>query len=520
MADGPAEEKTPSRALHRPVFPEGRSARESASDAPCPEADRPYVLAATILASAMAFIDGTVVTIALPSIQDDLDAGFSALQWVVNAYALLLGSLILIGGGAGDRFGRQRVFNVGLIVFAIASLGCAIAPNVETLIAARALKGIGSALLVPQSLAIIAAAFPKDVRGRAIGIWAGASAITTAMGPPIGGFLIDTLDWRVVFWLNLPLSALALWLSFRFIPESRNVRVSGPLDWTGGVLAVLAFGSLTGGLTLLAETEDTLLTVWAALLLGLVAFISFMRVEFRAPNPLVPLALFKDRAFTSANVMTLFLYGALYGMLFLLPFDLIARRGFTATEVGLTSLPIGIVIGVFSRAAGSMADRMGPRPFLAAGSFLVAAAAAGLAANIEDFRLGVILPILSLAAGMAMVVAPLTTAVMNAADDHHAGAASGVNNAASRLAGLFSVALLGMVANLVFMNVLEPDAGPSAGYRFGVLPDIDDPARLYVEAAFQEAYSAALWVAAFWSGLAGVIALVFLDSRRTWNPSG
>ncbi|MEM1046138.1 MAG: MFS transporter [Pseudomonadota bacterium] len=521
MPDGSAERNNPPAALHRPVFPEGRAARQRPSDAPCPERDRPYVLVATILASAMAFIDSTVVTIALPALQDDLSASFSALQWVVNAYALLLGGLILIGGGAGDRYGRKRIFLIGIVVFALSSLGCAIAPNVETLILARAGKGIGAALLVPQSLAIIAAAFPKDVRGRAIGIWAGASAITTAMGPPIGGFLIDVLDWRVVFWINLPLSAIAILVTLRHVPESRNRSVDGPLDWPGGVLAVLGFGALTLGLTLISEAQDMLLYAGAALVAGLAALIGFLAVESRTPNPLVPLALFRDRSFTSANFMTLFLYGALYGIMFLLPFDLIERRGFTATEVGLVSLPIGIIIGVFSKLAGGAADRNGPRPFLVAGSLLVAGSAVLLGANLDDFRFGVIAPVLMLAFGMAMVVAPLTTAVMNAAADDNAGAASGVNNAASRLAGLFAVAILGSVASIVFSGAIGDGPG-TGGTRFGVIPEDGNALRPAVETAFLSAYSAALWVAALWSGLAALIALLFLGprARDRLHPAG
>ena len=335
-------EAGPGRFLHRPLCPEGRTVPFDEDTVPCPDRARPLVLAATILASAMAFIDGSVVTIALPVLQTDLGAHFSALQWVVNAYALILGGLILIGGGAGDRFGRKRMFIVGIVIFALASLACAQAPSIEALIVARAAQGVGAALLVPQSLAIISSSFPKDVRGRAIGIWAGASAITTAMGPPLGGFLIDALDWRAVFWINLPLSVIAIWLALRYVPESRNESATGPLDWRGGVLAIIAFGALTVGLTLLSGSRD--LTLAAPLMLGLgtIGLVVFVRAESRATNPLVPLELFRSRAFTSANVMTLFLYGALSGILFLLPFDLIERRELSATEVGATLLPIGV----------------------------------------------------------------------------------------------------------------------------------------------------------------------------------
>ncbi len=462
----------------------------------------------------MAFIDGSIVTIALPTLQSDLDASFSALQWVVNAYALLLGGLILIGGGAGDRFGRKRVFIVGIAVFALASLACAAAPDALSLILARAAQGIGAALLVPQSLAIIAASFPKEVRGRAIGIWAGASAITTAMGPPLGGLLIDALDWRAVFWINLPLSAAAIWLALRHVPESRNEVASGALDWAGGALAVIAFGAMTFGLTLLSEGGGG--AVQTALLVGIGALglAAFVRIEARTANPLMPLTLFRSRAFTAANIMTLFLYGALSGILFLLPFDLIQRRGLSATEVGLALLPIGIIIGVLSRVSGRAADRLGVRGLLASGALLVAAAAVVLALAVDSFWAGVLAPVVVLASGMALVVAPLTTAVMNAADDAHAGAASGVNNAASRLAGLFAVAILGSVASLVFIAEASAAGVSGQGMRFGVLPGADGPDRDVLEGAFLSAYSTALWVAALWSALAAAIAFAFLRPTR------
>ncbi|MCZ6764280.1 MAG: MFS transporter, partial [Alphaproteobacteria bacterium] len=382
----------------------------------------------------MAFIDGSAVTIALPAMQVDFAASFSSLQWVVNAYALMLGGLILVGGGIGDRFGRRRVFTAGIVVFALASLSCAGAPTVGALIVARGVQGIGAALLVPQSLAIIAGAFPKEVRGRAIGIWAGASAITTALGPTLSGFLIDTLDWRAVFWINLPLSAAAVWLALRYIPESRDKTVSGPLDWRGGALAVLAFGLLAVALTRFAGTSGlaagmtagSTATNFALLVAGIVGLVLFVRAEAVAAHPLVPLSLFGDRAFTGANIMTLFLYGALSGMLFLLPFDLIERRGLTATQVGLCLLPIGIIIGTLSRAAGAWADRIGPRTPLALGSMLVAVAMAGLAVGLPELWLGVLVPLVLMALGMSIVVAPLSTAVMNAAPDAQSGAASGV----------------------------------------------------------------------------------------------
>ncbi|MGF1551883.1 MAG: MFS transporter [Paracoccaceae bacterium] len=489
-------------AYHRPLCPDGRAALADGPCVPCAEAARPYVLAATILASAMAFIDGTLVHIALPAIGDDLGARFAALQWVVNAYALMLGALILVGGGLGDRFGRRRVFNAGIALFALASLACALAADAGVLIAARALQGIGAALLVPQSLAIIAAAFPREVRGPAIGLWAGASAVTTALGPPIGGLLIDTLSWRAAFWINLPLAALALWLSLRFVPESRDETARGPLDWPGGVAAVLGFGALSWGLTRLAEDADAL--AWGLLGLGVAAIAGFVAIEARVRAPLMPLGLFRDRTFAITNLATLLLYGALGAALFLLPFDFIARRGLDATEAGLALLPMGLLIGLLAQPMGRLADRLGARPFLAAGPIVVAVACLWLGRAFEGFALGALAPVALLAVGMAMVVAPLTTVVLNAAPDAQSGAASGVNNAASRLAGLLAVATCGALARAVYAAALPSGTAAPA---FGRLPAPDDPGYRLVEAAFLDGYAAALGLAAAAALAAGLAML-------------
>jgi EmrB/QacA subfamily drug resistance transporter len=485
---------------HRPLVPDGRAARGGEAAAPCAAASRPWVLAATILGSAMAFIDGSVVTIALPVLQRELGVGLEALQWVVNGYTLFLGALLLIGGAAGDRFGRRRVFVAGTVLFAAASAACALAPGAAALIAARAVQGVGAALMVPQSLAIISAAFPQEIRGRAIGTWAGAASITTALGPAVGGFLIDTLGWRAAFWLNLPLSVAVVALALAHVPESRSP-VAGRLDWRGGALAVAASALLTLGLTAIAEPDRS---AWAAA--GLIAAAAagallFVRAERRAEAPLVPLALFASRAFSGANLLTVFLYGALSGTLFLLPFELIGRRELSAGAVGLVLLPLGLIIGVLARPAGTLADRLGVRGFLVAGSALVAAAAGWLALTPAGLAAGVVAPLVLLAVGMALVVAPLTTAVMNAAPDALAGAASGVNNAASRLAGLFAIALVGAVAAVVFAGAAGvPEA------RFGVFPPEGDPTGPEIAAAFDLAYRAAMAANAALAALAAVVA--------------
>jgi EmrB/QacA subfamily drug resistance transporter len=498
--------------LHGPLCPDGRAASNASPGAACEPAARPYVLAATILASAMAFIDGSVVTIALPAVQADLGADFRGLQWIVNGYTLMLGALLLVGGGLGDRLGRRRVFVAGIALFALASVVCAAAPTTAILIAGRVVQGIGAAALVPQSLAIIAAAYPKDVRGAAIGTWAAASAITTALGPPVGGFFVDALSWRAAFWINLPLAAGAIWLSWRHVPESRSDDAKGRIDWLGAGIAVAALGALTLGLTFLSEEEGGRLPLGiACVAAGALGIVLFLLVERRAADPIMPLGLFRSRVFTGTNIVTLFLYGSLSGVLFLLPFELIERRGLSATEVGLALLPFGLVIGLFSRFAGAAADRLGAWPFLAAGSVVVGLGCAGFALNVANFWAGVMLPILLLAAGMAAAVAPLTTAVMNSVPDAQSGAASGVNNAASRLAGLLAVAILGAVAAVVFAG-----AAPEAA-RFGVLPPIGGPGRTAVEDAFMTAYATAMGVAAAWALAAAACAYLFLRPAR---PAG
>ncbi|MGJ3265421.1 MAG: MFS transporter [Salinarimonas sp.] len=470
-----------------------------------PGGARAWVLAGTILASAMAFIDGTVVHVALPALQRDLDAGFTALQWVVNGYALTLGGLILVGGALGDRVGRRRVFVWGIAVFALASLACALAPSAGALVAARLVQGIGAALLVPQSLAIIAAAFPKEVRGRAIGVWAGFSAITTSLGPPLGGFLVDALSWRAVFWINLPLSAVAIWIALAHMPADRGAGAAhGPLDWPGASLAVAGFGLVTLALTLASEADVAALVLAGLLAAGIAALVAFVAVEARAPSPLMPLSLFSSRCFSGANLLTLFLYAAFITTLFLLPFELQSRRGLSATEVGLTMLPIGLIIGTGSRFSGALADRTGPNALLALGSGLVAVGAAWLALAVPSYWIGIVGPVMTMACGMALAVAPLTTSVMNAVDESRAGAASGVNNAASRLAGLFGVAIAGSVASALFLAEAGAAAGPQA--RFGVLPSPGDPARAALEGAFLSGYTAALWLASAWAAIAALVA--------------
>lgn len=504
---------------HRPICPEGRSARNppATGTGPCRKENRPFVLAATILGSAMAFIDGTVVTIALPVLQSDLGASFEEVQWVVNAYALFLGTLILIGGAAGDAYGQRRVFILGVNVFALASVVCAVAPSGGALIAARAIQGIGAALMVPQSLALLATHFPEGERGRAIGIWAGASALTTALGPPIGGLMIDWFDWRSVFWINFPVSLIVLFLAHRFIPEEPDRQMATWPDWLGGALALIAFGGLTAGLTWIADSGVSLFTLLVTLA-GIFAFPLFWMRERQYAHPLVPVELFRNRTFLAANAMTVFLYGALAAVLFLLPFELIERRQFSPSEVGAALLPFGLIIGAFSRMAGRWADEIGPRLPLALGSVMVAAATGLLALALQNFWIGIFGPIILMSAGMALVVSPLTTTVMNAAPTSQSGAASGINNAASRLAGLLAIVLVGLIASYIFMNELSlvglnGDTFSGAPVHMGDLPPIGSAARPVIEIAFGRAYAVGVTLASFMALLSALIALYGLPGR-------
>ena len=319
----------------------------------CAERSRPWVLAATILGSSTAFIDGSVVSVALPAIQSDLAAPVSQVQWIVNAYMLLLGALILIGGASGDRFGRRRIFIIGVLVFTAASVACGLAPNAAALIAARALQGVGGALLVPTSLAIISAAFPEKERGRAIGTWAGASALTTALGPVLGGWLTDSVSWRAIFFINVPVAAIALAITLWHMPESRN-RDAQKIDWLGAVLAVACLGCLAYGLTLASEADWADARVIAAMVIGAAVLAAFLWFEGRTRSPMMPLQLFRDSDFAGANAITLLLYFALSGAMFFLPFNLIRIQGYPAAAAGAAFLPLSLIMGLLSRWSGGL----------------------------------------------------------------------------------------------------------------------------------------------------------------------
>lgn len=423
------------------------------------------VLAGTVLGSSLAFIDGSAVNLTLPVIQRELGGDAAAAQWIMNAYMLFLGALVLAGGAAADRFGRRRMFVVGVLVFSLASTLCGLAPNLAALIIARAVQGIGAALLVPASLAILGASFDQAARGRAVGIWAGAAGLTSAIGPVLGGWLTDTVSWRAVFLINLPLAALAVGFILAGARESRAPQ-AGPVDWRGAAAITLGLGALTWSLT--DAPVRGLLSAPIAFGLGIavLALGAFPTLEHRAESPMTPPALFRSRAFSGANLLTLLLYAALSGALFLLPFQLIRAHGYGATAAGLALLPLSIGLAVLSPLAGGLTQRLGARVLLSAGPLLAAAGFALLALRAADaaYWTGVFPGLALVSLGMGIAVAPLTDVVLASADEAHQGAASGVNNAVARIGGLLAVALAGFV--------LTGDADPgtvAAGYPVAMI---------------------------------------------------
>jgi EmrB/QacA subfamily drug resistance transporter len=478
-----------------PAFPAGLN-----------EKRKRLTLAATILGSSMAFIDGSVVNIALPAIQQALQADAASTQWIVNAYLLLLAALVLVGGSAADLYGRRRIFLLGLAVFTTASITCGFAPNIATLIVSRAVQGLGAALLTPASLAMLGATFDEHERSHAIGIWAGVGALTSAAGPVLGGWLVDQVSWRAVFLLNVPLAVAAAGLAIGFACESRDDRAMS-LDWKGALTVAAGLAAITWGLGAIPASGFRDKTVLGALGVGIAFLILFVVVEARSgQHAMMPLALYRSRNFSGTNALTLLLYFALGGVLYYLPFGLIRLGGYSATQAGAALLPFALIMGFGASFAGKLSDRFGPRLSLAIGPMIAAYGLALLAfADFgKSYWAGVFPAIGVLAIGMTVTVPPLTSTVMSSVGEAHAGIASGVNNAVARVAGLLAVAVLGAVLFASFSHYL---AGPPAARANEALNAVlagQAGVPQDAKAAFDRALRTVMLVAATCAALGGI----------------
>jgi EmrB/QacA subfamily drug resistance transporter len=508
--------------------------RSRLASAPCSKLAGRWVLVATTLASSMAFIDGTVVNVALPALQSNLNATIVDVQWVIEAYSLLLSALLLVGGSLGDHYGRRRVFLIGVALFAVASTWCGLVPNVHQLIVARAAQGLGAALLVPGSLAIISSSFPENERGRAIGTWSGFSAITTAIGPVIGGWLIEHLSWRAIFFINVPIALFIIIVSLRRVPESSDKESKG-LDWLGAILVTFGLSTLVYGLIESSRLGLGDRSVMTALAAAVALLALFLIVEARVSNPMLPLTLFRSRTFTGANLLTFLLYGALSGTLFFLPLNLIQVQHYSATAAGAAFLPFILIIFLLSRWAGGLVERYGPKipliigPLIAAlgfALFMLPGVNAGYWPNFFP-------PVAVLGTGMAISVAPLTTTVMNSVAQNRVGIASGVNNAVARGAGLLAIAVLGIVMLHSFNGALDrrlaDENVPSAVWESlqtqrtklaaASLPqDVDQITRQFIGHAISESFVHAfrliMAIGATLATVSAIVAWILIGSQR------
>ncbi len=437
------------------------------------------VLTATIIGSGMAFADGSIVTVAIPKMRAALDASLAEMQWVANGYTLVLSGFLLLGGAAGDRYGLRRVYALGIALFAFASLACALSADSTALILARAAQGFGAALMVPGSLALIAAHFPTEQRGRAIGVWAATTSIAAAFGPLLGGWLIDHAPWQSIFLINLPFAALGLWIVIRGVTDLPTEK-SAAMDWLGALLAVIGLGGVSLSLTLVGEAGDT--ARYAAIAsgaAGLVALAAFVIWESRAPAPMMPLRFFRDRRANGVNALTLLLYFALAGAIFFLPSALIQRDGWNAAEAGSIFLGFTAMLAILSRFGGAIADRFGVRIPLTVGPAITAVSFAALAPAVAlgDYWTAIAPAMLLMGVGMGITVAPLSTAVMASAPPGQTGVASAINNAVARVAGLFAVASLGAIVGDGFEGfsalalICAAGAAASAIVGFATLSD-------------------------------------------------
>ncbi|HET6954143.1 MAG TPA: MFS transporter [Acidimicrobiales bacterium] len=416
------------------------------------------MLVATVLGSGIAFLDSTVVNVALPHIGDDFDTGVGGLQWVLSGYLLAVSSLILLGGSLGDRFGRKRVFQIGVVVFAVASLLCAVAPTAALLVVFRVVQGVGGALLTPGSLAILEASFRPSDRGRAIGAWSGLSGVAGAIGPFVGGWLVDAASWRWIFLINLPLAAVVVAIAARHVPETSDVDAPRHVDAAGALLVGLGLGGVTWGLIAAGDEGWGDPLVWGPLMAGAAALVVFVAVERASQAPMVPPSIFASAQFRAANLVTAAMYAALGGVFFLLVVQLQNVLGYSAVEAGAASLPITVMMLGLSARSGDLAARIGPRLQMTVGPLLVAAGAL-LMTRIEagvSYVGGVLPAVLVMGLGLATVVAPLTATALAAVDDRHAGIASGVNTTVARVAQLLAVAGLPMLAGITGRSYVDP----------------------------------------------------------------
>ena len=428
-----------------------------------------WVLAVAVLGSGLAFLYGTVVNVALPAIGEDLGAETSSLQWILNGYLLTLASLILLGGSLGDRYGRRRIFNLGVAWFTAASALCAVAPNAETLIAARLLQGVGGALLTPGSLAMIEASFRPGDRARAIGAWSGLGGVAAAIGPLLGGWLVEAIDWRAIFLINLPIGVFVVLMASRHVPETRDPDASGPLDIPGSVLAALGLAGTT--FALIQGPENGLSpSIFIAAVGGVAALVAFIVTEKRSANPMMPLTMFSSRQFSAANLVTFVVYASLGGVFFLLVAFLQIACGYSPIASGAASLPVTAIMLAFSARSGALAQRIGPRIPLTLGPLVIAAGM--LLMTLIDpgdpYLTSVFPAVVVFGAGLTLVVAPVTATVLAAADSRHSGIASGINNAVSRVGGLLAVAVLPLIAGLTGDAFYDP-AAMEDGFRIAMI---------------------------------------------------
>lgn len=446
---------------------------------------RVWVLVATILASSMAFIDSSAVNVALPLLQADLHATVSEVQWVVEAYLLLLSALTLVGGALGDRYGRKRLFLWGVSLFTLASAACGLVSDPWSLILARGFQGVGAALLVPGSLAILGSCFSGEARGKAVGTWSSFSAMTSAVGPVLGGWLVGRFTWRAIFFLNLPLALVVIAATLHAVPESHGADIEAKPDVVGALLAVFGLGSLAFGLTAWSMPQVPHRLAIVGLGLGILGLLLLGAWEALTPAPMVPLKLFRSLDFTVTNALTLLLYAALSAVLFFVPFDLIGIQHYTPLMAGAALAPFALLMFALSRFSGGLAERVGPRVPLVLGPLLAAVGMAlfALPGVGGPYWATFMPPVLVLGLGMAITVAPLTTTVLASAGSEHAGVASGINNAIARVAGLLAIALLGLALVTTFEGQLR--------VRLSDLP-LSPPARFVLLAHAPELLAAPL----------------------------